>query len=79
MLISLTCLLAYNLTNMSFKENRLVQYLISSKTELKKVTWPTRQETTKHTLVVIGISLFTASFLGVLDFAFSKILGLFIK
>lgn len=64
---------------MSFKETRLVQYLISSKTELKKVTWPTREETTKHTLIVIGISLFTAFFLGVLDFAFSRLLGIFIK
>jgi len=57
---------------------RLIQYIISSKAELKKVTWPTRKETTKHTLIVIGISLFTAAFLGVLDFVFSKVLGLFI-
>jgi len=64
---------------MSFKETRLVQYIISAKNELKKVTWPTRKETTKHTLIVIGISLFTAFFLGILDFAFSKLLGLFIK
>ncbi|KKR06796.1 MAG: Preprotein translocase, SecE subunit [Parcubacteria group bacterium GW2011_GWC2_39_14] len=63
---------------MSFKEMRLIQYIISSKAELKKVTWPTRKETTKHTLIVIGISLFTAAFLGVLDFVFSKVLGLFI-
>ena len=64
---------------MSFKELRLVQYIISAKTELKKVTWPTRKETTKHTLIVIGISLFTAFFLGILDFVFSKLLALFIK
>lgn len=63
---------------MNFKEMRLIQYIISSKAELKKVTWPTRKETTKHTLIVIGISLFTAAFLGVLDFVFSKVLGLFI-
>jgi preprotein translocase subunit SecE len=64
---------------MNLKDLRFIQYLISAKNELKKVTWPTRKETTKHTLIVIGISLFTAFFLGLLDFGFSKILGLFIK
>jgi len=64
---------------MSLKDLRLVQYLISSKTELKKVTWPTRKETTKHTLIVIGISLFVAFFLGMLDVGFSKLLSYFVK
>lgn len=63
---------------MSFKDTRFVQYLISSKAELKKVSWPTRKETTKHTLIVIGISLFVAIFLGVLDIAFARVLSLFI-
>jgi len=63
---------------MDIQQNRLVKYLIESKTELKKVAWPTKKETTKHTLIVIGLSLFIAAFLGVLDFAFSKILTLFL-
>lgn len=64
---------------MNFKENRLAKYLISAKTELKKVTWPTKKETTKHTLIVIGVSVFTAVFLGVLDYVFADILALIIK
>jgi len=63
---------------MTLTDNRLVQYLISAKAELKKVTWPTKKETTKHTLIVIGISAFTALFLGALDFIFSKLLALVI-
>ncbi|MBI5076870.1 preprotein translocase subunit SecE [Candidatus Falkowbacteria bacterium] len=63
---------------MNLKETRFVKYLIEAKAELKKVSWPTRAEATKHTLIVIGISLFVAAFLGVLDFAFSKILTLFL-
>jgi len=63
---------------MNLKENRLVKYLIESKRELKKVTWPTKKETTKHTLIVIGLSLFVAAFLGILDFIFSKLLAIFI-
>lgn len=65
---------------MSLKENRLikwlsntrlVRYMIESKVELKKVVWPTRNETINHTLLVIGISLGLAIFLGALDFCFS--------
>ncbi len=64
--------------NFNYKENRLVKYLIESKKELKKVSWPTKEETTKHTLIVIGLSLFIAAFLGILDFVFSKVLSIFI-
>lgn len=60
---------------MTFKETKFVRYLSDSKNELKKVAWPTKNETFKHTLLVIGISLFTAAFLGVLDYVFSKLLS----
>lgn len=56
--------------------NKLIQYIKDSRKELKKVTWPTKKETTKYTLVVIGISVGIAIFLGGLDFLFSWILGL---
>ena len=49
---------------MSIKENKIVKYVIDSKNELKKVAWPTRKETIKNTMLVIGISLATAVFLG---------------
>ncbi|MBZ9572604.1 preprotein translocase subunit SecE [Patescibacteria group bacterium] len=47
-------------------------------TEAKKVDWPTRSETFRYTLIVIGISAAVAAFLGILDFGFVKILGKFI-
>jgi preprotein translocase subunit SecE len=52
--------------------SKLVTYLAESRAELKKVSWPTRQEALKHTLIVIGMSLFVAFFLGLLDFIFAK-------
>ena len=64
---------------MNIKENRLISYLISAKTELKKVTWPTKKETTKYTLIVIGMSAAIAMFLGALDFLFTYLLSLIIK
>lgn len=61
---------------MKLKENRLIKYILASKAELKKVTWPTRKETIKLSLIVIGISAFVAIFLGVLDFVFVKLLSI---
>ena len=41
--------------------------------ELRKVVWPTRQETTRLTLIVLGICLVMALILGALDFGFSEL------
>jgi preprotein translocase subunit SecE len=57
---------------------KFVQYLQDSRAELKKVVWPTKKETTKHTLIVIGVSLFVAAFLGVADYLLSSLLRLVI-
>lgn len=59
---------------MKFKENRLVRYFYEAKEELEKVTWPSRKETVRSTLIVIGVSLGVALFLGALDFGFSTAL-----
>lgn len=40
--------------------------------ELKKVTWPTRDETIKLTAVVIVISVVVGAFIGGLDSLFLK-------
>jgi preprotein translocase subunit SecE len=41
--------------------------------ELKKVTWPTRQETIKLTLVVLTVSAIIGVFVGGLDILFVNI------
>ena len=51
--------------------NKAITYLKEAKAELKKVTWPTKKETTKHTMLVIGVSLALAAFLGALDYFLS--------
>lgn len=53
---------------------KLITYLKESKAELKKVVWPSRKETRNHTLLVIGISLGVAIFLGAIDYLFNFIL-----
>ncbi|MDO8585037.1 MAG: preprotein translocase subunit SecE [bacterium] len=50
---------------------KLKLFLQESRTEFQRVNWPTRQETTRLTLVVIVMSLGVAVFLGVVDYVFS--------
>jgi len=57
---------------------KLITFLKEVRIELKRVTWPTRKEATKHTLMVIGFSLVVAAFLGGLDFLFSWLLNTFV-
>jgi len=56
--------------------NRLFSYFRESREELKKVAWPNRHETRNNTLLVIGISVFVAVFLGLLDLLFSYLMNL---
>ena len=58
--------------------NKIFTFLKEVRLEMKKVNWPTRQETTRYTLIVIGISVAIAVFLGALDFVFTRILNKFI-
>lgn len=58
--------------------NKLKSYLQESRQEFRRVNWPTREETIRLTLIVIGMSLSIAVFLGALDFFFSYLLKTFI-
>jgi len=42
--------------------------------EMKRVSWLTRKEVFRHTMVVLGITIAVAAFLGALDFLFSEII-----
>ncbi|MBI5599827.1 MAG: preprotein translocase subunit SecE [Deltaproteobacteria bacterium] len=53
------------------KIDRVKEYYSEARNELKKVTWPTRQQTLNATWVVILISVVIGVFLGVVDFALS--------
>ena len=61
-----------------FGNNPIVNYFKTSYEELSKVIWPTRQQATKHALMVIGLSLALAIFFGLVDFALSWALQRFI-
>ena len=48
-----------------------IQFLREVKTELKKVTWPSRKDTLSGTLVVLVAVIIIAVFLGIVDFGLS--------
>lgn len=50
----------------------LIDYLKSSRAELMKVTWPSRRDTIRYSVLVIAVSIVTAGFFAALDFGLSK-------
>ena len=40
--------------------------------ELKKVSWPTKNETTRLTIVVIAVSLIIGLYIGIIDILLAK-------
>ena len=46
--------------------------------ELGRVTWPTKEETTRLSIIVVSIAIVIGLFLGLIDLAFSKIIAFFI-
>ena len=56
----------------------LTTFFKETKTELRKVSWPTREQTVQYTLVVIGVSAVVMVFLGGLDYLFSYVLNTFV-
>lgn len=58
--------------------NKIIIFLKEVRLEVKKINWPTRQETLRYTLIVIGASIAVAVFLGAVDFAFTSLLNRFV-
>ncbi len=48
----------------------LTTYLRASRAELEKVTWPSREETIRYSILVTAVSVATAVFFASLDFGF---------
>lgn len=60
--------------------NPVVRYFRETRGELRKVTWPTREEAWRLTLIVLGVTAAMAIFLGViLDATFSTTIQFLIR
>ena len=51
--------------------NAIKGYLVGSYEEMKKVAWPTKQQTINYSLLVIGLSIGLALFFALLDYMFN--------
>ncbi|HXS14777.1 MAG TPA: preprotein translocase subunit SecE [Candidatus Saccharimonadales bacterium] len=56
-----------------------VTFIQETYSELKKVSWPTRQEVIRLTVVVILVSIIVGVFIGGLDLMFTSLLQLVVK
>ncbi|MDP1853092.1 MAG: preprotein translocase subunit SecE [Candidatus Omnitrophota bacterium] len=58
---------------------RIKKFVLEVKSELRKVSWSTRQELLSATLMVLVITGLLTVFVGIVDFGFSRALGLVIR
>lgn len=65
--------------SLDIRENFIVVYLKEVREELKKVTWPTREEVIKLSAIVIVVSVIVSLYVSGLDYVFTTILGVIIK
>jgi preprotein translocase subunit SecE len=61
------------------KENPIIKYLKETRAELRKVSWPAREEALNLTAIVMAVTVAMAVFLGVADYIFSKLFSLIIR
>jgi preprotein translocase subunit SecE len=60
------------------QDNAIIRYLRETWFELRKVSWPTRSEAVNLTIVVVVVTTFLAIVLGLLDWFYSTVFGLFV-
>ncbi len=53
------------------KENALVRYFRETRVEVKRVRWPTREETLRLTRIVLAVTVSMGIFLWLMDLLFS--------
>jgi len=51
--------------------DKIKNYLVGSYAEMKKVTWPNKQQTINYSLLVVGLSVGIAVFFSILDYIFN--------
>ncbi len=61
------------------RENVIVRTFRETRTELRKVVWPTREETIRLTIVVITISVTIGLILSFGDFLFALLYGVLVN
>jgi preprotein translocase subunit SecE len=57
------------------KQNGIQRYFNETAGELRKVSWPTRQEAVQLTIIVLVVMIFMGAFLGLMDVVAGHVLN----
>ncbi len=60
------------------RSNPITRLVRETTGELRKVTWPTRQDATQLTILVLVVVILSSLFLGLLDFLFRELMAFII-
>jgi preprotein translocase subunit SecE len=60
-------------------ENPVIRYFQETAVELRKVTWPTREQTLRLTLIVLGAIVVFSLFFGGFDLLFQRLAALLLS
>ncbi|MDO9065531.1 MAG: preprotein translocase subunit SecE [Chloroflexota bacterium] len=60
--------------SLTVKENRFTKFYTETRSELRKVVWPSRKEWVNLTIVVIATSIAVGGVLGLIDYVFERLI-----
>ncbi len=63
------------MTDRTKKQNAVQRYFQETAGELRKVSWPTRQEATQLTIIVLAVMVIMGLFLGFVDVLANRLLN----
>ena len=61
------------------KQNAIQRYFRETIGELRKVSWPTRQEAINLTIIVLIVTFSMSALLGLLDFLFTQVFAILLS
>lgn len=64
---------------MAEKKNRAMKFFRETKSEMKKVSWPSKDQLVRNTVVILAFVIIMTIVLSLVDFGFEKLLSLIVK
>ena len=61
------------------KANRFTKYFREVRAEVRKVTWPSREEVLRLSAIVVVVMILMSAFMAIVDFAFSRLMAAIIS
>lgn len=64
---------------MAEKKNRIMKFFRETKSEMKKVSWPSKEQLIRNTGVILAFVVIMTIILSLVDFGFERLLSLIVK